>query len=72
MHMSISNVVNYIESHLHNKQHVLVLGMSGLKRTPCIKCEHMCPDGGEKAEGMSRLSLPRLFVTLFVCPVERC
>ena len=50
----------------------VMLGMSGLKRTPGIKCIHMCPGGGEKAEGMSRLSLPRLFVTLFVCPVERC
>ena len=49
-----------------------MLTMSGAKRTPGIKSIHMCPGGGEKAEGMSRLSLPCLFVTLFVCPVERC
>ena len=54
---------------LENK---VMLGMSGVKRTPGIKCVHMCPGGGEKAEGMSRLSLPRLFVTLFVCLVASC
>ena len=49
-----------------------LLGMFGVRKTPGIKCIHMCPGGGEKAKGMSRLSLPRLFVTLFVCLDTSC
>ena len=44
-----------------------LLGMSTAKRTSCIKDVHMCLGGGEKAEGLSRLSLQRLSVILFVC-----
>ena len=46
---------------------IKLLGMSKAKRTSCIKSVHMCPGGGEKAERLSRLSLPRLSVILFVC-----